>query len=103
MIGVALDKVFISLTDRFEALANTPLQVSVRYRRASGRRLLVVANPLIHLGLGGVIILHHLLKFLFDRVIRVGCNDGGRVRGAGDEVGGRTEGTGSHERAQQGE
>ena len=100
VIGVEREEILVGLADRFEALADAPLQIGGRHTRASGRRLLVVLDPLVHLGLGRVVILHQLLVFLFDRLIRLGHRRKRGVRGRGDKVGRRREPGGGHEGAE---
>jgi hypothetical protein len=101
VIGMAREEIIVGLADWVEAVANAPLQVGARHARAAGRRRLVVFDPLVHLGLGRVVVLHQLLVFLLDRVIRVGCGGWRRVGGPGDKIGRRREPAGGHESAEQ--
>ena len=101
VVGMALDEVIIGFADGREAVADAPLQVGARHAAAFGRRLVVVANPLVHLGLGRIVSLQQLLVFLFHRLIRAGHGGRRRIGGPGDEVVGCRQRAGGHEDAEQ--
>jgi hypothetical protein len=57
MLRVLFDKFLVSLANRLETLMDAPVQVRWLCSGPIGGERIVVLNPLVHLGLGSVVIL----------------------------------------------
>jgi len=61
MIGMLLDKIFVAFADWSKASHDSPIQLRWLYTRSLGGKIIIVLDPLIHLGLSIVIGFEQLL------------------------------------------
>ncbi len=69
VVWMSVYEIFVSLADRRELLMDAAIQLFLGNTCALRSKGIIVFNPLIHLGLCGVVIGHQFLVLLLDRII----------------------------------